>query len=208
MNIPDGYSDVPPGKVAFAVTHLEMLERAPPRGVTSARQSRGAAAAEFDVRRVEKPNLDWYRELYRRIGENWLWFSRLAMDDAALAAAIHHDDVEICVLKEAEREIGLLELDFRLPGECELAFFGVTLEYIGRGAGRMLMNEAIERAWARPIRRLWVHTCTGDHPAALGFYMRSGFKPFRRQIEVADDPRLLGLLPETACPHVPLIRPR
>ena len=68
------------------------------------------------------------------------------------------------------------------------------------------MNAAIDRAWSQPIRRFWVHTCTLDHPGAIAFYMRSGFRPFRRQIEIADDPRLSGVLPESAAPHIPIIR--
>ncbi len=70
------------------------------------------------------------------------------------------------------------------------------------------MNKGITRAWSRPIRRLRVHTCTMDHPGALSFYIRTGFVPYRQQIEIADDPRLSGLVPETAAPHVPIIRPR
>jgi hypothetical protein len=69
------------------------------------------------------------------------------------------------------------------------------------------MNEAVTRAWARPITRFWVHTCTHDHPGALAFYVRSGFTPYQRMVEVHDDPRLQGLLPEAAAPHIPLIRP-
>ena len=83
--------------------------------------------------------------------------------------------------------------------------FGVTGPLIGTGAGRWLMNRAIEAAWAKPIRRFWVHTCTFDHPAALAFYIRSGFIPFRRQIEVADDPRLDGTLARESASHVPII---
>ena len=58
-----------------------------------------------------------------------------------------------------------------------------------------------------PIERFWVHTCTLDSPQALGFYIRSGFAPVERQIEVFDDPRLTGVLPETAAPHIPVLRP-
>ncbi|MCY4565611.1 MAG: GNAT family N-acetyltransferase, partial [Gammaproteobacteria bacterium] len=54
-------------------------------------------------------------------------------------------------------------------------------------------------------RRLWVHTCTFDHPGALDFYIRTGFVPYRRQIEVADDPRITGVLPRSAAPQVPLL---
>jgi hypothetical protein len=67
------------------------------------------------------------------------------------------------------------------------------------------MNRALKRAWARPIRRFWVHTCTLDHPSALGFYKRSGFRPFRRQVEIAEDPRLSGLVRMNAAAHVPLL---
>jgi GNAT superfamily N-acetyltransferase len=88
---------------------------------------------------------------------------------------------------------------------CELAFFGLTPGLVGKGAGRLLMQHAIERAWARPIDRFWVHTCTLDHPAALAFYVRSGFRAFKRQVEIADDPRLDGTLPPDAAPHAPVI---
>jgi len=159
----------------------------------------------LSVRQVPEPCADWYRELYRRIGEDWLWFSRLQLATSALHAIIQNPLVEVYALTCAGREEGLLELDFRTAGLCELAFFGVTPGLIGRGAGRHLMNHAIERAWRKPIRCLWVHTCTFDHPHALSFYQRSGFYPVRRQIEIADDPRLSGLSPVGAAPHVPLI---
>ena len=110
-------------------------------------------------------------------------------------------------LEGAGEDTGILELDFREPGACELTYFGVTAGLVGGGAARWMMNRAIERAWSAPISRFWVHTCTLDHPGAPAFYMRSGFKPFRRQVEIADDPRLLGLAAPQSAPHVPLIRP-
>ena len=68
-------------------------------------------------------------------------------------------------------------------------------------------DQALARAWAKPIRRFWVHTCTFDHPAALPFYVRSGFKPYALQIEVHPDPRLTGHLPRDVAPHIALIEP-
>ena len=88
----------------------------------------------------------------------------------------------------------------------ELAYFGLVAEEIGNGAGRWLMNEALSRVWSRPqTRRLFVHTCTADSPQALGFYRASGFTPYKRAIEIADDPRLAGVLPREAAGHVPVI---
>ena len=196
MIVPDGYSDIPAGKIAAVVTHLEMTER------PALRPDRPGA---WTLRRVEAPDLNWFRDLYRRVGEEWLWFSRLQMKDTQLAAIIHSPLVEVYALVQDGRDEGLLELDFREAGQCELAYFGVTGKLVGSGAGRWLMNRALERAWSRPVSRVWVHTCTLDHPAALVFYQRSGFRPFRRQIEVTDDPRLDGTLQRDAARHVPII---
>ena len=196
MILPDGYSDVSTGKIAAVVTHLEMTERP---------ALRPDPAGAWTLRRVPSPDLDWFRDLYRRVGEEWLWFSRLQMADAELAAIIRSPMVEVHALMHEGRDEGLLELDFREAGQCELAFFGVTAELIGGGAGRWLMNRALELAWSRQVSRVWVHTCTLDHPSALAFYRRSGFRPFRRQIEIADDPRLDGTVPRGAAKHVPTI---
>jgi|SRR5436190_13773611 len=196
MILPDGYSDVPAGKIAAIVTHLEMTARPAPRPDPS---------GTWSLRRVETPPLDWFRDLYLRVGEEWLWFSRMRMPDAELADIIQSPLVEVYALVHDGRGEGLLELDFRDAGQCELVFFGVTAKLIGSGAGRWLMNRALELSWSRPITRVWVHTCTFDHPMALTFYQRSGFRPFRRQVEVADDPRLDGTAPRDVAKHVPVI---
>jgi GNAT superfamily N-acetyltransferase len=196
MILPDGYSDVPSGKIAAIVTHLEMTARPTPRS---------DPAGAWTLRRVEMPPLDWFRDLYLRVGEEWLWFSRMRMPDADLAAIIQAPLVEVYALEHEGRDEGLLELDFRDAGQCEIAFFGVSAKLIGSGAGRWLMNRTLELSWSRPIARVWVHTCTFDHPAALAFYRRSGFRPFRRQVEIADDPRLDGTAPRGAARHVPII---
>jgi GNAT superfamily N-acetyltransferase len=196
MILPDGYFDVPAGKIAAVVTHLEMTER---RALSV--DPEGA----WTLRRVEVPDLDWYRDLYRRVGQEWLWFSRLRMSDAQLAAIVQPALAEVYALVLDGRDEGLLHLDFRTAGQCELSMFGVTAKLIGNGAGRWLMNRALERAWSQAVTRVWLHTCTLDHPAALAFYQRSGFRPFRRQVEISDDPRLDGTAPRDVASHVPMI---
>lgn len=124
------------------------------------------------------------------------------MPDDKLRAILDDPQVSLFALRQGERDVGILELDFRQPDECELAFFGLASEAVGKGIGRTLMNEAIERAWSRAIKRFWVHTCTLDHPAALGFYRRSGFTPYAFQVEVQPDPRLTGAMPRDCAPHV------
>ncbi|MFN0194343.1 MAG: GNAT family N-acetyltransferase [Aestuariivirga sp.] len=197
--LPLGYSDLPAGKLANVVTCLEMRAKPVLRPVPA----NGLSLSPLDRR-----DLAGYRALYRAVGQDWMWFSRLVMADENLKGILADPAREPFVLMKEGERAGILELDFAsTPGECEIAFFGVTPQAIGFGAGRYLMNEAIMRAWSKPISRLWVHTCTHDHPGALAFYIRSGFTPYQRLVEIHDDPRLQGYLPETASPHIPLIRP-
>jgi GNAT superfamily N-acetyltransferase len=193
----DGYHDVPPGKIGCIVTFLEMTAPPAPRPVP--------ARPELALRRLGAADTTLYKQVFRVIGERWLWFSRLGLNDATLARIIGDPAVAAYALMRDGAPAGLLELDFRQQGEAELKFFGVYETEIGTGAGRWLMDRALDMAWARPIRRLWVHTCTLDHPGAIGFYRRSGFTPYRSALEIADDPRLIGLLPRDALPDIPLM---
>jgi GNAT superfamily N-acetyltransferase/ketosteroid isomerase-like protein len=202
--LPAGFSPVPEGHVAAVVTHLEMTAPPPTRAVPPL----GAPlAATLTLHRLGAADLTAYRALFRAVGEEWLWFSRLRLDDAPLAAILNDPDVEAYAVHDGAAAVGLLELDFRVAHECELAFFGLVASHTGQGAGRWLMHEALTRAWRDDIARVHVHTCTLDHPAAVAFYVRSGFTPYKREVEVAPDPRLTGELPPVAGAHAPAIAP-
>lgn len=200
INIAFGYSDIPPGHVASVVTCLEMRQKpqtdaAPlPEGIT--------------LEPFAGDDLATYRTLFRKVGEDWLWFSRLFMPDQTLKNILNNNNVDIYVIREGSEDIGMLELDFSEPGQCELGFLGLVQGTTGKGLGRAVINKASELAWSKPIERFWVHTCTFDHPSALNFYIRSGFTPYAFQVEVRPDPRLTGHLPRHAAPHVPLIDPQ
>lgn len=195
--LPMGYSAVPAGKLANAVTCLEMREKPAPRTHIH--------FPGLSLERMVAPNLEDYRQLFRLVGEDWLWVSRLVMSDEELLSIINHPLVEIYIVSADGLTAGLVELDFREEHQCELVFFGLVKNLIGKGAGRYLMNQTLSTAWAHPIQRLWVHTCHFDHPSALPFYQRSGFKPYALMVEVTDDPRLAGMLPRTAAPHIPIL---
>lgn len=190
------YEPLPDGEIAAVVTFLEMVERpeveVPPSPLL--------------LQRIHDPRPEPYRALFRRVGARWLWFSRLAMDDAALAAIIRDPAVDLfAVLDGNGREVGMLELDFREPGQCELAFVGLVPDLAGLGHGAWLLAESLNRAWRDDVRRVHVHTCSLDHPAALGAYLRAGFTPFKRAIERFPDPRLVGILPRDCAPQLPLL---
>ena len=190
------YEPVANGELAAVVTYLEMHE--PP--------ALPVPESLLSLRAMERPDPADYRRLFRLVGARWLWFSRLVMDDAELAAIIQHPEVELfAVHDENQRQAGLLELDFRQTGECELAFIGLVPELAGQGHGRWLLGQALRLAWREGIGRVHVHTCSLDHPAALPAYRRAGFTACKRAIERFADPRLTGILPADCAPQVPLL---
>lgn len=194
----DGYTEVPLGKIAFVVTYLQMLEApatplAPPR-------------SDVTLERWDAPDVATYRKLFREIGEDWIWFSRLEQDETVLEKTLAEPARDLFRPIRDGRCVGTLELDYANPAEPVVAYFGLVPGAIGGGLGRWLMGQAVEMAWARPeTKRLWLHTCTGDSPQAIHFYQSCGFTPYKRAIEVADDPRLKGLLGRDRAPHVPVI---
>jgi len=184
--------------LATVVTSLEMVAKPRPKAM---------APAPFRLARWKQPNAEKYRALFRRIGEPWLWFSRLVMNDDDLAAIIHDPAVEVYAVEDTRGiEVGLLELDFRVGGEVEIGFFGLIPELSGKGNGGWLMDQALALGWRPGVKRMWVHTCTLDHPGALRFYVKNGFQPFARAIETFADPRIAGILAPDAAPHVPMLQ--
>lgn len=187
---------LPDGDLAAVHTYLEM--RGPPK--------QAVPPSPLSLRGVHSPQPDEYRELFRLVGARWLWFSRLIMDDDRLASEIQHPDVELhAVVDENGRDAGMVELDLRKRGECELAFIGLVPDLAGKGHGRWLLAEALRLAWRDGVTRVHVHTCSLDHPAALGAYLRAGFTPYKRAVEHFPDPRLLGVLPRDCAPQVPVL---
>lgn len=189
-----GYHDVPEGFTASVVTYLEMHSRP---------ELRACQAEGLRLTRIITPDAARYRALFAKVGGDYLWSSRLEMTDEALLAVLTDPKVHLYVAKSGTKDAGLLELDFRGDAGCELAFFGLTPDQVGGQAGRWLMNEALTLAWDEDISRLFVHTCTLDHPKALAFYIRSGFTPYKRSVEVSPDARATGHLPKSAAPQIP-----
>ena len=192
-----GLTPVPDDQLAAIVTHLEMRAAPKPRPLPE---------SLLRLVRWPQPASDRYRTLFRRVGEPWLWFSRLVMAEDRLRAILDDPLVEVyAVTDRAGIELGMLELDLRVAATCELSFFGLVPELAGKGNGSWLMGHALALAWRKGIERVWVHTCTLDHPAALGFYRRHGFVPYKRTVESFPDPRLSGALPTEAAPQIPCL---
>lgn len=181
-------TSAPPAKLSDVVTYLEMTAK-------PARPPAPVPAAKLALMRSERCTVSFYRYLYNVVGEPWLWYERRIWSDARLAELLARADIEIYVLYAWGSPAGYFELVRAESGDTELAYFGLVPEFIGRGFGAWFLNSAIDTAWLGATRRAWVHTCTYDHPRALGLYQKSGFRVYERRPVTFDDPRVLGVLP-------------
>lgn len=188
---------VAPGEIATIVTTLEMRRRPPARPLPD---------SPLRLVRWARPQPDKYRTLFARVGAPWLWYSRLTLDDAALAAAIDRPETQVhAVIDRAGIEVGLLEFTHPAADWCALDYFGLVPELAGKGHGRWLMSLALAMMWRPGVKLVRVNTCTLDHPSALNFYRAQGFEAVMRTIETFPDPRASGLLPRDAAPQIPML---
>ena len=141
--------------------------------------------------RAKNPTVSFYRYLYCEVGEPWLWYERRGISNTDLHKIITNDAVAIHVLYIQGTPTGYVELDSRVPGEVEIAYFGLLPEYIGCKLGPWFLYWAVREAQSRSPDRIWVNTCTLDHPAALAVYQRTGFVIYERQTLIIRDPRTL-----------------
>ncbi len=174
--------DVPEGKIETVITYLEMTEppAAPPPP---------PPLVKLALLKADEPTVSFYRFLYNTVGGPWSWYERRLMDDETLAAIVQSADVEIYVLYVGGVPAGYGELDFHENPDVELAYFGLMPEFIGRRLGWYFLRAMIDEAWSRKPDRLWVNTCTLDHPSALKMYLRAGFVSYRQETETIVDPR-------------------
>jgi GNAT superfamily N-acetyltransferase len=184
-DFPNGYYMLPPGRLANAVIWLEM--RAPPRL---------PLAAPIRLINAKLDGGVCCAGLFTEIGTPWLW-SRAA-HSPALDLANTYSAVD-----DKGRQVGLVEFS-ETSTDMEIVYFGLVPMATGAGLGRRLMAAALDVAW-RTADRVWLHTCSFDHPGALRFYQSCGFVPYASGFELMDDPRMDNSLPANAAPHVPLI---
>ncbi len=125
----------------------------------------------------------WYLiALYDAVGRDHAWtdLHEVALDD--VTAWVQDKKVALYTLMAQGWPHGFFMLDGREDGICDLAYFGLVPEAIGKGLGWWLLQSAVLTGWARPgVNRLTVNTCTLDHPRALIQYQRAGFQPVRTE---------------------------
>jgi GNAT superfamily N-acetyltransferase len=124
----------------------------------------------------------FFRYLYAEVGRAYRWTDRLGWTDDQIRTYLDGGDVTIHVLYLEGAPAGYFELRRHPDGSIEIAYFGLMGEHIGRGLGAWLLSHATEAAWAERPARVWLHTCTLDHPNALPNYLRRGYRAVRQEV--------------------------
>ncbi|HKX65332.1 MAG TPA: GNAT family N-acetyltransferase [Rhizomicrobium sp.] len=137
--------------------------------------------AKVALLKCDKPPTHFYRYLYDTIGEGYYWVDRKRLTPEALAEVIHDPRNQLFVLYVEGSPAGMAELDLRKPGTCNIAYFGLMPEAVGKRLGYFFLYHTCVNAWLQPIERLTVNTCTLDHPRALPLYQRLGFTAYNRE---------------------------
>ena len=155
-------------------TYLELRNPADLRGVSF---SDPRARVE---RRAPCP-VPLYRRLYKEVGEDWYWHSRLEWDDEKLAAHLARPEIAVFELMVGGESAGYFELGKHGDGSVEIEYFGLNKRFIGKGLGGPLLTRAAEEAWKLGAVKVWLHTCTLDSERALPNYRARGFAPFKTE---------------------------
>lgn len=142
----------------------------------------------LELRRVEIPSPELNRFLYVTVGADWWWYERLAWDRDRWLAYLDRPELETWVGYLSGTPAGYFELEAQAGNAVEIAFFGLLPAFVGRGLGPELLSAAIDRAWQLRAKRVWVHTCTLDHPRALETYRGRGFEIYKSEVEIKNLP--------------------
>jgi GNAT superfamily N-acetyltransferase len=153
------------------ITHLEITAKD--------QWVRRARAADLDIREcvIKQPRLNHF--LYEYVGGNWRWIERLVWPAEQWHDYAAADNLQTFIAYQQGSIAGYYELQQQDGGSVEIRIFGLTPEFVGRGYGGSLLDSAVENAFAWGARRVWLHTCTFDHPNALNNYLKSGFRVFK-----------------------------
>lgn len=163
-------------EIEYCVTYLTMKE---PPCYPRPHMPVGPTAALIAA---ETPPNWYFLDLYRRVGQDYEWTDQLERPAGELSAWLKDPAVRLYSFLRAGWPNGFFILDHRMPETCNLAYFGLVPEAMGRGLGSFLLETAIHMAWDRPgTLSVTVNTNSLDHPRALPLYQKAGFVPTRRE---------------------------
>jgi ribosomal protein S18 acetylase RimI-like enzyme len=136
----------------------------------------------LEVQLEKKPTIDLCKFFYKEVGKNFFWRDRLKWSDQDWLDYINSNFFKLYVLKHNNKLAGYYELLYEpKTNSMEIPYFGIFKEFYGKKIGGYLLTEALSTSFKQKITKVWVHTCTLDHPNALKNYLARGMKIFKTE---------------------------
>ena len=137
----------------------------------------------FNVRLVNPTDFQLNKFFYKQIGKKYRWVDRLAWDENQWIKYINNSNVRTYTLQDGNNLAGYFEqIIDQKKLECEIAYFGILQDYVGKRLGGYLLSQAIKKLFVMGANRVWVHTCSLDHKHALKNYLSRGMKIYKSEI--------------------------
>ena len=142
----------------------------------------------FLIKKIN-PYFQLNKFFYKQVGKKHRWIDRLIWSDEKWMTYISNRNLETYVISKYDELVGFFELLYNPElKETEISYFGLLEEYIGKGIGGFALSSAIRKAFEKNINRVWLHTCTLDHPNALKNYIARGMTVFKKEnIKILDN---------------------
>jgi ribosomal protein S18 acetylase RimI-like enzyme len=167
--------------ISVTTYYLEMHK---PRDLRPKRSPR----TDLTLGRVVTPSPELNRFFYTTVGADWYWTVRLPWTYQRWLEYLNRPELVTWILSVQGVPAGYFELEAQPGPEVEIAYFGLLPQFVGTGLGGHLLTCAIERGWARGARRVWVHTCSLDHPQALANYQARGMTLYKQETQLEEQP--------------------
>lgn len=168
-------------RTEVTTTYLEMLD---PTWLRPALHS----PISIEINPVKLPCPELSRFFYTAVGGDWYWLDRLDWTYDDWLTYLDRPQLETWIATASTIPAGYFELEQQPQATIELIYFGLLPQFIGQGIGSYCLTAAIQRAWEMNASRVWLHTCTLDHPNALETYQRRGFRIYNTDITYEDLP--------------------
>ena len=128
------------------------------------------------------PDFQINKFFYKQIGKSYHWIDRLIWDDLKWMNYTKNTNLETYIMTDNDELIGFFELLFYPETrKCEIAYFGILDQYIGKKYGGYLLSEALKLGFRKKTKKVWLHTCSLDHKHALNNYLGRGMKIFKSE---------------------------
>ncbi len=135
----------------------------------------------LEIKALTDKDFQLNKRLYRLVGKQWQWNDNLDWSDEQWKAYAEAVNLHTWLAYFEGTLAGYFELHQQAGNDVEIAYFGLLPQFIGRGLGGYLLTRAIKSAWDLGASRVWVHTCSLDHPGALGNYQARGMQVFKTE---------------------------